>query len=450
MARLGAELGPEPAADLVPSSATVVAWVVVEAADDDDDLDAIPDAGITSAVVALHRLLGRTMRPWCGPALDDALRGFDPTWAPAHAVRLAAALAAGLSARHLPAGMPWSVHVEDPVGAAGPALGPVLDLLAGLLDGWDPTLAPPAVSTNLGSFTRAGAGYRPTPGRLATVPDLWIRLDPSSRAGEPLPRGGDAPVVVVRPAPEGAGDPGMPPSTGMPPRPAPALAAVARWCFPAVDAGVGGAAGLFDGTGFPTPALRSDQQEGGCAAGGRCLGRSGGAGGGGPEQTGGAGSDGPEGAGGSAGPDHDRGLPEGGPVAGARSWPGPWRREEADLRLIARPDEAGPWCWRALVEAEHPAGSRARHARLVQAAAAREGSTDELRRHARALRATGRAAWALDVWAVADAALSDRLVADVVQVPEGCTPGELALALAARAEEAALRARALVSGQTAG
>ena len=86
----------------------------------------------------------------------------------------------------------------------------------------------------------------------------------------------------------------------------------------------------------------------------------------------------------------------------------------------------------------------------MQAAAARDGAADQLRRHARALRTTGRAAWALDVWAAADAALSDRLAADVVEAPGGCTPGELGLALAARAEEAALRARALVSGQTAG
>lgn len=59
----------------------------------------------------------------------------------------------------------------------------MVDLLAGLLDGWDLTLAPPVVITNVGSLRRAGSGYRTVTDRLVTVPDLWIELDPWAGPG---------------------------------------------------------------------------------------------------------------------------------------------------------------------------------------------------------------------------------------------------------------------------
>ncbi len=388
MIRLGAELGPRPAEDLLPTSATVLATVAVESPDDHFP----PDPDVAAAVVALHRVLGRTPRPWCGSALDAALVGLDPTWSPVQAVRLAAAVAAGLAAGHLPAGRPWALHIVDPVGAAGPALAPVFDLLGGLLDGWDPTLAPPSVTTNVGSLLRSGAGYRAGPGRLATVPDLWIELDlgPPAATGRRLrgvPAGlRDAPTVAVRPAPVLAPDPGPPTSTGPPPNPGPALAAVARWCL------------------FPTGGERQDELEQVAA------------------------------------------LLEG------RMFPSTdvWAREAADLLLATDPGDPAAWCRRALVEAGHVAGSRARHVRLVAAAAATGRAGADLRGHVSALRALGRAAWALDVWATADADLQADLGTDVLSTPAGRDPGELALALAARVEAAASGLRALIPRQTAG
>jgi len=405
VARLGAEFGPEPPADLIPTAATFLATVVSEPAGNESEAD--PD--IAAPIAALFRLLGRTPRPWCGPALDTALAGLDPTWAPAQAVRLAAAVAVGLLAGHLPPGLPWALHVDDPVGAAGPALAPVFDLLGGLLDSWDPTLAPPEVTTNLGGLRRAGTGYRRVDQRLTTVPDLWIELQitppPAQGPSGPAERGTqgpagrgkprrpvrDVPTVVVRPAPAGTVDPGPPPAPGLPPKAAPALTAAGRWCFSSggdLEPQHAVMARLFTGSWPVAP-------------------------------------DGPSGS----------GDPEG-------------RREVADLVLADRPDDPAAWCSRALVEATHPAGSRTRHARLIEAAASAGHAAADLRRHARALRATRRGSWGLDVWVVADAALETSLAADVMSEPAGSAPGELALALAARVEAASVRSHRLVSGQT--
>lgn len=74
VARLGGELGPQPAADLLPTPATSLASVTVEPADDND-----PDPDSAAAADALRRVLGRTPRPWCGPALDLALASLDAT-----------------------------------------------------------------------------------------------------------------------------------------------------------------------------------------------------------------------------------------------------------------------------------------------------------------------------------------------------------------------------------
>jgi len=400
VAWLGAELGPEPAQDLLPTRATGLAWMAVEQGGTHD-----VDAAVVATIGVLHRLIARTPRPWCGPVLDTTLAGLDPTWAPVQAVRLAAAIAAGLHAGHLPAGHPWAVHVEDPVGAAGRALAPVLELVAGLLDGWDPTLAPPAVVTNVGSVRRAGSGYRHTDERLVSVPDLWVELEPWARAEDPLPRTHDAPSVVVRPAPVDAAEPGLPPVPDLPPNAGPVLAAASRWCLPVHEHG--GAewqariASLFSSSWPPT--------------------------------TGGA------------------------QAAVARWWP----REVADLMLGSRPEEPAAWCARALVEAERSEGSRARHRRLVEAAARTRRAAPVLSRHAANLRQTDRRLWAVDVWAGAGHALDTRLAADVMRAPEASHPVELALALASRLETAAagagpesplLRAAARtgVSGQTAG
>lgn len=113
--------------------------------------------------------------------------------------RVAMALVELLAVGAVEPGGDWHLELVDEAGWAGQVLPLVLELLLAVTLVWGVEVAPRAVTTNQGSWSRHGASYRSASGR-SVEPVAALHLEPFVPAHAPLPQTA-LPTVVIRGAP---------------------------------------------------------------------------------------------------------------------------------------------------------------------------------------------------------------------------------------------------------